>query len=251
MIFDIRKIQEQAQFAAVKAEGGEKAAAEVVFGEEGSPKEDNAAWVNGAMGRLEARFAQPAVKRIRMACQCGYGMEEKLQLVKELMMESSSLEEFAGSEKAKAAVLFCENGTLYLQFFFCPCPMLAEVERLDSYAWCECTTGYSKVSECRNGIVRTFYLHPQDFGLRLATPDELLGGDAATNARIARDVLGGAKGPRRDVVLLNAGAALLVAGACSSVDDGIGRAASAIDSGAAANVLLQTAALCRHAGSAA
>ncbi|MGE5359674.1 MAG: anthranilate phosphoribosyltransferase [Bacteroidales bacterium] len=113
------------------------------------------------------------------------------------------------------------------------------------------TTGYSKVSECRDGIVRTFYLHPRDVGLRVATREALRGGDAVANARIARDVLGGAKGAARDVVLLNAGAALLVAGACSSVKDGIDRAASAIDSGEATNALVRTAELCRHAGSAA
>jgi anthranilate phosphoribosyltransferase len=95
------------------------------------------------------------------------------------------------------------------------------------------TTGYTKVSECRNGAVHTFYVHPSDFGLAKAAPDALKGGNAAANAAIVRSVLSGAAGAPRDVVLLNAGAALLVAGRADSVRDGIQQAAAAIDSGAA------------------
>ena len=61
------------------------------------------------------------------------------------MADSSSIEEFTASEKAKSAGLFCKDGELFLQFDFCPCPMLAEVEKLESYTWCQCTAGYSKV----------------------------------------------------------------------------------------------------------
>jgi anthranilate phosphoribosyltransferase len=95
------------------------------------------------------------------------------------------------------------------------------------------TTGYTKVSECRDGAVHTFYVHPADFGVPKASPADLQGGDAARNAEIVGDVLAGSHGPARDVVLLNAGAALFVAGAASSVRDGITRAARAIDQGAA------------------
>jgi anthranilate phosphoribosyltransferase len=95
------------------------------------------------------------------------------------------------------------------------------------------TTGYTKVSECRDGMVNTFYVHPTDFGLSKARPSELKGGTAADNAAIVRSVLEGTGGPARDVVLLNAGAALFVAGRELSVRDGIARAAQAIDSGAA------------------
>ncbi len=99
------------------------------------------------------------------------------------------------------------------------------------------TTGYTKVSESRGTAVQTFYVHPTDFGLAKATPESLKGGDAATNAAIVRSVLGGTAGPQRDVVLLNAGAALFVAGEASDVRAGIARAASAIDDGSAAKVL--------------
>jgi anthranilate phosphoribosyltransferase len=95
------------------------------------------------------------------------------------------------------------------------------------------TTGYTKVSECRAGTVHTFYVHPADFGIAKASPAGLRGGDAAENAAIVSRVLDGMKGPARDVVLLNAGAALFVAGPADSVQDGVARAAAAIDSGAA------------------
>ena len=99
------------------------------------------------------------------------------------------------------------------------------------------TTGHTKVSECRNGTVSTFYVHPSDFGLPKAVAADLRGGDAAANAAIIRGVLSGERGPRRDVVLLNAGAGLFIAGKSASVREGIARAAEAIDSGAAAGTL--------------
>jgi anthranilate phosphoribosyltransferase len=99
------------------------------------------------------------------------------------------------------------------------------------------TTGYTKVSECRDGAVHTFYVHPSDFGLAKAAPDALKGGDAATNAGIVRSVLDGATGAARDVVLLNAGAALFVAGKAASVRDGIAQAGAAIDRGQAGATL--------------
>jgi anthranilate phosphoribosyltransferase len=99
------------------------------------------------------------------------------------------------------------------------------------------TTGHTKVSECRNGAVSTFYVHPSDFGLSKASPADLQGGDAAANAGIIRSVLSGARGARRDVVLLNAGAGLFVGGKADSVREGIERAAAAIDSGAATRTL--------------
>ncbi len=99
------------------------------------------------------------------------------------------------------------------------------------------TTGYTKVSECRDGSVNTFYLHPADVGLPKAAPEALKGGDAAENAGIIGRVLAGEPGAPRDIVLLNAGAALFVAGAAGSVGDGMARAASAIDRGDARRTL--------------
>ncbi|MBM3806589.1 MAG: anthranilate phosphoribosyltransferase [Acidimicrobiia bacterium] len=99
------------------------------------------------------------------------------------------------------------------------------------------TTGYTKVSECRGDAVQTFYVHPADFGLQKATPESLKGGNAATNAAIVRAVLDGEPGPPRDVVLLNAGAALFVAGHAETVKAGIATSANAIDSGKSAETL--------------
>ena len=99
------------------------------------------------------------------------------------------------------------------------------------------TTGYTKVSECRGGAVNTFYVHPGDFGLPKASPAELRGGDAAANADIARAILAGEKGAARDIVLLNAAAALLIAGRVPTIAEGIHQAAAALDNGEAARVL--------------
>lgn len=103
------------------------------------------------------------------------------------------------------------------------------------------TTGYTKVSECRNGTVQTFYVHPAEYGLAKSSLEALRGGTAGDNAQRIRQVLDGERGPARDVVLLNAGAALFVAGRASSVQEGIARAAEAIDSGEAARVLARLA----------
>lgn len=109
------------------------------------------------------------------------------------------------------------------------------------------TTGYTKVSEARGGGVRTFYVHPADFGVAKATPADLRGGDAAENALVVRRVLAGESGPARDVVVLNAGAALLVAGAVATIDEGLVRARVAIDCGEAARRLERLVAVTRTA----
>ena len=144
-MFDIRRIQEQVIFNAVKTASNDETATKVVYGEhEIFSSEDNATWVKSTMSRLENFFDRSTVKQIRMNCQCGYGMDEKLALVKGLVESSSNLEEFAIQDKAKASGLSYINGELYLQFPFCPCPMLADVEKLDTDTWCQCTAGYSK-----------------------------------------------------------------------------------------------------------
>lgn len=145
-MFNIRKIQEQVIFEAVRQQSDADTASEIVYGKDGTAKgKANADWVKSTMCRLENKFDKATVKEIRMNCQCGYGMDEKLAFLNELKDNSSNMEEFASSDKAKAAGLYYENGTLYLQFLFCPCPMLDTVDKLDTKTWCQCTTGYSKV----------------------------------------------------------------------------------------------------------
>ena len=94
-------------------------------------------------------------------------------------------------------------------------------------------SGETQVSEVQNGTVRGFSTQPEDFGLRRAPREALLGGDAGENARIIRGILEGEKGPRRDLVLMNASAALVAAGRAKDFLEGVALAAEAIDSGAA------------------
>jgi anthranilate phosphoribosyltransferase len=88
-----------------------------------------------------------------------------------------------------------------------------------------------------NGDRKEYELDPADLGLGRAPVQSMRGGGPEENARLAREVLGGAKGPRRDVVLLNAAAALRAAGLANDWKDGIGLAAEAIDSGRVVEVL--------------
>ena len=99
------------------------------------------------------------------------------------------------------------------------------------------TTGLSTIHRIRNGEVTTAQFRPEDFGVDRAALVEIQGGDAASNERITRDVLEGARGPQRDIVVVNAAPAIVVAGLAEGFEDGIVRAGEAIDSGAAAAVL--------------
>jgi anthranilate phosphoribosyltransferase len=98
-------------------------------------------------------------------------------------------------------------------------------------------SGPTTVAAIENGSVRAFEVGPEDAGLDRADAAALRGGDAATNAEIAGGVLQGARGPRRDVVMLNAAAALLVAGRVGDLREGASLAAAAIDEGRAAALL--------------
>jgi anthranilate phosphoribosyltransferase len=99
------------------------------------------------------------------------------------------------------------------------------------------TTTTSTVFAVRDGQVTESELDPEALGLSRATVGELRGGEAAASAAIARAILEGEPGPRRDVVLLNAGAALEVAGAAKDLPAGIAEAAAAIDDGRAIRAL--------------
>lgn len=95
------------------------------------------------------------------------------------------------------------------------------------------TTGATYIAELKGGRVTTFDVLPEDVGLARADPMALKGGDPATNARAVREVLDGKPGPYRDIVTLNAGAALVVAGKASDLKIGIALAVATIDSGKA------------------
>jgi anthranilate phosphoribosyltransferase len=95
------------------------------------------------------------------------------------------------------------------------------------------TAGPTSVAALENGKVRTFEITPEDAGLKRSKPETLKGGDADSNAKALLDVLKGKAGPFRDVAILNASAALIVARKAKDLKDGAALAAKAIDSGEA------------------
>lgn len=94
-------------------------------------------------------------------------------------------------------------------------------------------TGPTHIAEVRNGDIRAYDISPEEFGLRSAPIAEIQGGDTKANAEIIRKIVSGEKSPRRDVVLLNAAAALVVAGRADSIASAMPIAAESLDSGAA------------------
>lgn len=109
------------------------------------------------------------------------------------------------------------------------------------------TLGHTKVSELHHGVVNTFYVHPSDAGLPCAAAGDLAGGSAADSAHSIEALLDGDQGPRRDVVLLNAAAALLVAGRATSLRDGVAIAAESLSSGTARRALDKAREISREA----
>ena len=89
------------------------------------------------------------------------------------------------------------------------------------------------VCEFDNGAYKTYTIQPEDFGLQRAQKSDIVGGTPAENAQITLDILSGVKGPKRDIVLLNAGAGLYIAEQANSLAEGVKLAAELIDSGAA------------------
>jgi anthranilate phosphoribosyltransferase len=98
-------------------------------------------------------------------------------------------------------------------------------------------TGPTRIAEVRNGSVHCYEVTPEQFGIERSPMEELMGGDAAENAAIIRSMLAGEKSAKRDVVLLNAAAALVAAGRVDTIAEGLPRAGESIDSGKAAEKL--------------
>jgi anthranilate phosphoribosyltransferase len=100
------------------------------------------------------------------------------------------------------------------------------------------TTGPTKVCELKSGRIETYLVTPEDVGLPRATLADLAGGSPEANAVILQEILAGKTGPKRDIVLLNAAAALVAAGLSENLRDGVERAAESIDSGRAEEKLV-------------
>jgi anthranilate phosphoribosyltransferase len=94
-------------------------------------------------------------------------------------------------------------------------------------------TDRTKVSELKDGSVNDYFIHPSDFDLPAGKAGDLKGGDARANADLTIEVLKGVKGPKRDIVLLNAAAGLAASGRAKDLRDGVRVAAESLDSGAA------------------
>ncbi len=99
------------------------------------------------------------------------------------------------------------------------------------------TTGVSRISELKDGVVKSYDFDPKELIGEYASAIDLKGGDPSENAAIARKVLGGEKGPCRDIVCLNASAAIVAGGAAEDMSQGFAKAQESIDSGKAADVL--------------
>ena len=110
-------------------------------------------------------------------------------------------------------------------------------------------TGPSHISEVREGVVRSSTVRPEDFGLPRSSLQDLRGGDREENAAIVRHVLAAEAGPRRDIVLMNAAAALVVGGKAHDFKEGVALAAESVDSGAAAAKLAGLIALSQRLAS--
>ena len=100
-------------------------------------------------------------------------------------------------------------------------------------------TGRTKVTELNNGSINTYYISPEEFGIKKASLSDIKGGAAGENAEITLSILKGERGPKRDIVLMNAAAALVVASKAKDFKEGIKMAEGAIDSGMALKKLNQ------------
>jgi anthranilate phosphoribosyltransferase len=99
------------------------------------------------------------------------------------------------------------------------------------------TTGPTQVAAYENGVIRRFTIEPEAFGLARASPESLRGSDPDHNARELRAVLDGATTPYRDIAVLNAAAALVIADEAADLRDGVAHASQAVESGAAKGAL--------------
>lgn len=110
------------------------------------------------------------------------------------------------------------------------------------------TLGPSRIAELNEGVIETYQISPEEFGFQRAELKDILGGSVKDNAGITLNVLSGEKGPKRDIVVLNAAGAILVGGGAKNMKEAVAIAASSIDSGAAKDKLAKLIALSNKMG---
>lgn len=98
-------------------------------------------------------------------------------------------------------------------------------------------TARTRITELKEGKIKTYYIRPEDFGIKRASLREIRGGDREENARIVKDILEGEKGAKREIVLINTAACLVAAGRATDLKEGIEIAKDCIDSGKAKDKL--------------
>lgn len=164
------------------------------------------------------RYAQPARLELKM--------RTTFNLLGPLANPAATTAQIVGTPSTEAAGLIAEAlAVLGLQRGF----VVHGLDGLDEIT----TTGPTLVYQIRDGRVTQSEVTPEDFGVPRAVLNDLAGGDAVRNAGIVKATLGGERGPARDIVLVNAAAALVAAGKAENYTDGMRLAAESIDSGAA------------------
>lgn len=136
-------------------------------------------------------------------------------------------------------------GQVLLQLGSQHCFVLHGMDGLDEITLSDRT----KISEGKGGVVSSYFISPEEFGLTRVARREIAGGTPEENARITRDILQGRKGPKRDIVCLNAAPAMVVAQKAATLQDGFRLAQRTIDSGAAADKLARLVAYTQTAAS--
>jgi anthranilate phosphoribosyltransferase len=181
------------------------------------------------IGFLFAQAIHPAMKHAQPARQA-LKMRTAFNMLGPLTNPAGATAQLVGAPSVRAAELMAEAlASLGLQRGF----VVHGSDGLDEIT----TTGETLALEIHSGVIAHRTLTPTDFGVKTAKLEHLKGGDCQANARIARAILAGEKGPKRDIVLVNAAAALLLAAKAGDFREGVRLAAESIDSGAAARKL--------------
>ncbi len=190
-----------------------------------TPEQTAASIREVGIGFLYAPAMHRAMKYAQ-AARAELKMRTAFNLLGPLTNPAGATAQLVGAPSAAAAELMAEAlASLGLQRGF----VVHGADGLDEIS----TTGPSLVLEIQRGAIAHHTLSPADFGLKTAKLAELRGGDRETNVKIARSIFNGEKGPKRDIVLANASAALVAAGKAADFPHGVELAAASIDSGSA------------------